>query len=196
METMLGNRFRRPARTPCMRWFSVVVGCMVTVGLNACATAIPSKFISQAEPGVTLTMLSSHPDAYRGKVVILGGTVVARREEGGRIWLFVENRPLDADYVPHLPPSVKDPEAGEYWIMVSPEGLPKTSRNWSRLTVIGRVSDERPAQHARGTGREPVLAALYLRGWGHGWDYGVDEATWEDIQSPNAILSTPLRVKP
>ncbi|HET8579518.1 MAG TPA: Slp family lipoprotein, partial [Nitrospiraceae bacterium] len=148
-------------------WLATLVGIVVASGFDACAT-IPRKYLKQAEPGVTLTMLASHPDAYRGKVVILGGTVVTQKEESGRIWLLVENRPLDTDYVPQLPTSPNDPEAGEYWIMVTPEGLPKTSRNWARLTVVGRVSDERPAQHAPGTGREPVLAALYLRGWGSG----------------------------
>lgn len=82
--------------------------------------------------------------------------------------------------------------------MISPEGLPKTFKNWSRLTVVGRVSDERPVQHERGTGKEPVLAAMYLRGWGSGWGgYGLDEESWEDTHAVSVIPSTPLRgVKP
>ena len=194
-------RTQRTCRRPvigsgCARWVPGIVGFVVLSGFGACAT-IPSKFVRQAEPGVTLTMLASHPDAYRGTVVILGGTVVTQKEESGRIWLLVENRPLDADYVPHLPTSPDDPEAGEYWIMVAPEGLPKTSRNWSRLTVVGRVSDEQPAPHAPGTGREPVLAALYLHGWGSGMGgYGLKEDTWEAKQPANPILSTPMKVKP
>lgn len=178
-------------------WLATLVGIVVSSGFDACAT-IPRKFVKQAEPGVTLTMLASHPDTYRGKVVILGGAVVTQKEEGGRIWLLVRNRPLDADYVPHLPTSVGNAEAGEYWVVVAPGGLPKTSRNWSRLTVVGRVSDERPAQHAPGTGQEPVLAALYLRGWGSGWGgYGLHEETWEETQDASYIPSAPLKgVKP
>lgn len=188
---------QQPARSSCARWIPQIVGLIVVWGLVACAT-IPSKFVSQAEPGVTLTALTSHPDAYRGKVVIFGGVVVAQKQEAGRIWLLVKNRPLDADYVPHIPASLDQSEASEYWVMISPEGLPKTFKNWSRLTVVGRVSNERPAQHERGTGKEPVLAAMYLRGWGSGWGgYGLREATWEETQAPNYIPSTPLKgVKP
>lgn len=194
-------RSQSPSRQPvvgsvCARWVPGLVGFVVLSGSGACAT-IPGKFVRQAEPGVTLTMLASHPDAYRGKVVILGGTVVTRKEESGRIWLLLENRPLDADYVPHLPTSPDDPEAGEYWIMLAPEGLPKTFRNWSRLTVVGRVSDERPLPDDRGTGKEPVLAAIYLHGWGSGMGgYGLQEEFWEDTHAASVRLSTPLRVKP
>ena len=194
-------RSQSPSRQPvvgsvCARWVPGIVGFVVLSGSGACAT-IPGKFVRQAEPGVTLTMLASHPDAYRGKVVILGGTVVTRKEESGRIWLLVANRPLDADYVPHLPTSPDDPEAGEYWIMLAPEGLPKTYRNWARVTVVGRVSDEEPAPQAPGTGREPVLAALYLHGWGSGMGgYGLHEESWQDTHAARVIPSTPLRVKP
>ena len=191
MTSRHGHNQHQATRSSSQVWLATLVGIVVASGFDAC-TSIPRKFLRQAEPGVTLTMLASHPDTYRGKVVVLGGAVVNRREESGRIWLLVRNRPLDADYVPHLPPSLNDPEAGEYWVVVSPEGLPKTSRNWSRLTVVGRVSDERPAQHAPGTGQEPVLAALYLRGWGSGWGgYGLFEDTWEDKRDASYLLSTP-----
>ena len=183
---------QQPARSSCARWFPEIVGLIVVCGFGACAT-IPSKFVRQAEPSVTLTALTSNPDAYRGKVVILGGVVVAQKQEAGRIWLLVKNRPLDADYVPHIPASLDQPEASGYWVMISPEGLPKTFKNWSRLTVVGRVSDERPVQHERGTGKEPVLAAMYLRGWGSGWArYGLHEESWEDTHDVNVIPSTPL----
>lgn len=197
MTSSHGHIQHRATRSSSQVWLATLVGIVVASGFDACAS-IPRKFLRQAESGVTLTMLASHPDTYRGKVVILGGAVVTRREEGGRIWLLVRNRPLDADYVPHLPASVGNAEAGEYWVVVPPEGLPKTSRNWSRLTVVGRVSDERPAQHATGTGREPVLAALYLRGWGGEWGgYGLHEETWEDTQDASYIPSAPLKgVKP
>lgn len=180
----------------CARWFPGIVGLVVLSGLEACAP-IPAKFIRQAEPGVTLTSLTNNPQAHSGKVVILGGAVVAQKEEAGLVWLLVENRPLDADYVPHLPTSPDDPEAGGYWIMLAPESLPKNLRNWSRLTVVGRVSEGPPLQHERATGKEPVLGAMYLRGWGSGWGgYGLREETWEESQDASYIVSTPLRVKP
>jgi starvation-inducible outer membrane lipoprotein len=44
--------------------------------LSACSSTLPTQYIDQAEPGVTLTMLTSNPDRYRDKVVILGGVIV------------------------------------------------------------------------------------------------------------------------
>ena len=156
-------------------------------GFNACAT-IPSKFVRQAEPGVTLTALTSHPDAYKGKVVILGGVVIDQMQGEDRIWLRVKNRPLDADYVPQMPVSSEGPEAGHYWVKVLAKDLPKGYRNWSRLTVVGQVSDEVPTHQEASKGVEPVLAALYLHGWGGN---GLFEDTWEDKRDARYLLSTP-----
>lgn len=194
-------RSQSPSRQPVVgsvraRWVPGIVGFVVLSGSWACAT-IPGKFVRQAEPGVTLTSLMNDPQAYRGKVVVLGGVVVAQEQEVGRVWLLVKNRPLDADYVPHIPSSPNESEASDYWVVLSPGSLPKNYKNWSRLTVVGRVSDERPLQHERGTGKEPVLAAMYLRGWGSGMGgYGLHDESWEETQDASYIVSTPLRVKP
>jgi len=159
------------------------------LSVSACSSApIPKKFIRQAEPGVTLSALVKNPKAYHGKVVILGGVVVAQKLEGETIWLLVKNRPLDEDYVPHELISPRDSEAGRYWIMVQWQDFPRGFRTWARLTVVGRVSNDRPADHEPGP--EPTIAALYLRGWGlHG-----REEVWEDSQDPNYIMSAPKPV--
>src|SRR5262245_30947955 len=65
---------------------------------------LPRKYLHQAEPGVTLTDLVTNPDMYRGKVVILGGTIVEEKQDRGQLWLRMRNRPLDEDYHPHRPP--------------------------------------------------------------------------------------------
>jgi starvation-inducible outer membrane lipoprotein len=180
----------------CAAWSRGIVALALFSGLEACAP-IPKKFIKQAEPGVTLTALVNSPQAYRGKVVILGGVIVAKEERAKYVWLLVKNRPLDADYVPHMPNSPDEPESSNYWVRLSPQTLPKSYKNWSRLTVVGRVSDEPPLQHERGTGKEPVLAAMYLRGWGSSMGgYGLHEETWEETQDASYVVSTPLKVKP
>jgi len=175
----------------------MLVGVVMANGLNACGT-IPRKYVSQAEPSVTLTALTSHPEAYKGKVVILGGVVIAQKQGEDRIWLRVKNRPLDADYVPHMPVSSEGPEAGHYWVQVLSKELPKGYQNWSRVTVVGQVSYEGPALQEHAGDPEPVLTALYLRGWGSGWGgYGLREDVWEDNQSSRYIMSTPMKgVKP
>ncbi|MBI3602900.1 MAG: Slp family lipoprotein [Nitrospirae bacterium] len=189
------DRMLRQRRTQCMlvRGAAVLAGLLAVGGLSACAATIPSKFTQQAAPGVTLSKLKASPQAYTGKIVILGGVIVDKKEEGGHIWLKVKNRPLDHDYVPHIPMSIDDSEAGYYWVMVNPQGLSQTYRDWARMTVVGLVSNEKPAQAVSG---EPVLAALYLRGWGSNWGgYGQREDVWEDNQAASYISATPKSPK-
>src|SRR5881409_1035187 len=117
MTSRQGHNQHQATRSSSHVWLAMLVGVAMANGLNACAT-IPRKYVSQAEPGVTLTMLASRPDAYRGKVVILGGVVINQKQGEDRIWLRVKNRPLDADHVPHMPVSSEGPEAGLYWVQV------------------------------------------------------------------------------
>lgn len=170
-----------------------LAGALALGWLAACAATIPNKFSQQAVPGATLTKMKASPEAYTGKVVILGGVIVEKKEEGGRIVLKVKNRPLDRDHVPHIPTSLDDAEAGYYWVTVNPQGLPPTYRDWARLTVVGKVSNEKPGQAASG---EPVLDALYLHGWGSSWGgYGQREDVWEDTQTARHLLANPKTPK-
>ena len=172
----------------------LVVGLVGLVGVSACSS-VPSQYTSQAERGVTLSALKARPEAYQGKVVILGGVLVEEKQAGGRIWLRMKNRPLDGDYVPHMPTSLGDPESGHYWIVLNAPGASPAYRSWARMTVVGRLMDHKSADIA--SGGEPVLAALYLHGWDSTWGgYGLREATWEAAEDPNYLVSSPLKVKP
>lgn len=175
-----------------LTWRAVLF-CGAVFLLGACSP-IPTKFIKQAEPGTTLTALVKQPAVYSGKIVILGGVIVEERRADGRIWLHIRNRPLDVDYEPHRDASLTETESSFYWVLVDPQGLPPSYKEWARLTVVGRVMPPAPDQGRAGKDArpEPVLGALYLRGWG----YGLKDPTWEAIQDPNYIVSSPLKVKP
>jgi starvation-inducible outer membrane lipoprotein len=147
--------------------------------LSACSS-LPAKYIEQAEPGITLTALTASPQQYRDKVVILGGVLVKEREEGGQIWLYLKNRPLDPQYHPHRPISLDGPEAGHFWVTADRQQLPPRYRGWARMTVVGRVIGT--------THQEPVLLLMYVRGW----DYsGKNEDGWETSIDPAYVPSIP-----
>lgn len=138
-----------------------IAGCVST-------TKVPKEYSIKAEPNVTLTKLTMQPDAYRGKVVILGGVILSQRQDPqGRTWALVRNRPLDADYEPHIPVSRDDPEGGEFWILADPKVLPMNHKVWARVTVVGRVSEETVSQLGIESGKRkpPVLTPLYLYAW-------------------------------
>lgn len=154
---------RRACGVRC-RGLSVIAG-VLSCGLVACGGPIPSQYLKQAEPGVTLTSLSKRQAEYQGKVVILGGVIVDHKSGDNRIWLYVKNRPLDADFVPHIPITNEGPEAGHYWVMVWNKDLPKDYQQWARMTVVGRVLYGQAGQEKDAVGEGLVLSALYLRGW-------------------------------
>jgi starvation-inducible outer membrane lipoprotein len=147
---------------------------LLVVCLGGCgSSAVPNKYIKQTEPGVTLTKLSKDPAAYRGKVVVLGGVIVDQKHGDNRVWLRVKNRPLDDDYVPHIPVTNEGPEAGYYWVMVLQKDLPKDYQHWSRITVVGRLMGGKVAFDENASDeriQNIILSALYLRGWGK--DFG------------------------
>ncbi|MEP6888076.1 MAG: Slp family lipoprotein [Nitrospirales bacterium] len=155
---------------------AIGVACL----LSACSATLPSQYIHRAEPGVTLTMLASNPDRYRDKVVILGGVIVEEKQMDDHLFLRLRNRPLDKDYMPHRPPFLESPEAGHYWVMMRRQDLPADYRQWARVTVVGQVAGLRPGSAEPKSESEPVLAALYLRGWGDAvMNNGVSTATFD-----------------
>ena len=140
-----------------------------------CSRALPPKYVT-------------HPEMYQGKVVILGGVIVEEKQDGGWIWLRMKNRPLDQDYHPHRPVVVDGPEAGHYWVVVAQDKIPKTYRTWGRVTVIGQLSGDKPATEKPDPGNEPVLNAMYMRGWGA--SPGTEHA-WEEFEDPNYRVRRP-----
>ncbi len=151
---------------------------------------LPSRYIQQAEPGVTLTALAASPDTYQGKTVILGGVVVDQQQNGPRLWLHLKNRPLDKDYRPHRPTINEGPEAGYYWVVVQDVSLlPPKWKQWARVTVVGRVADQKEARPPAVPASEPVLGVVFMRGWAMGNAQG--GGAWEESVDANYLLSVP-----
>jgi starvation-inducible outer membrane lipoprotein len=163
---MRASSFRGVRRACGVRFGGLsVIAAVLSCGLVACGGPIPSQYIKQAEPDVTLTSLSKRHAEYQGKVVILGGVIVDHKLGDNRVWLHIKNRPLDADYVPHIPITNEGPEAGYYWVMVWNKDLPRDYQQWARVTVVGRVLAGQAAQEQHAVDEGVVLSALYLRGW-------------------------------
>jgi starvation-inducible outer membrane lipoprotein len=156
----------------------------MTVVLWGCAN-VPRHYVRMAETGTTLTALTAHPEMYRGKVVLLGGTIIEEEENEQYLWLHLTNRPLDQDYIPHRPVDMDGPEAGSYWVMVTKQKFPREYRQWARMTVVGRVTGMQRFE------TEPVLWLLYVRGWGLS---SAHHGVWENF-NPNYIPSTPGSIK-
>jgi len=86
-----------PSCSLMQRWTAVLtIAAAMTVGMWGCSS-VPRRYLWMAEPGVTLTMLSTNPQPYVGKVILLGGTITEEEEYGQFLFLRLTNRPLDQD---------------------------------------------------------------------------------------------------
>ncbi|MEP6959878.1 MAG: Slp family lipoprotein, partial [Nitrospirota bacterium] len=71
------------------RWSArFALAISLTVMLLGCA-AVPRQYVKMAESGATLTALTADPEYYRGKVVLMGGTIVDEEENAQYLWLRV-----------------------------------------------------------------------------------------------------------
>lgn len=166
-----------------------LLGIIGMVLLTGCSP-LPSRYLKQAEPGVTLSALTASPDTYRGKTIALGGVIVDQKQEGERLWLHIKNRPLDKEYRPHRPTVNEGPEAGFYWVVVTnPSTLPPKWKHWARVTVVGRALDPTQIEPPVGRSMEPILALLFMRGWSMG--QAQQGGTWEESVDANYLLSVP-----
>jgi len=170
-----------PSCSLMQRWTAVLtIAAAMTVGMWGCSS-VPRRYLWMAEPGVTLTMLSTNPQPYVGKVILLGGTITEEEEYGQFLFLRLTNRPLDQDYKPHRPADTGSAEGGSYWVAVPKQQAPQKFRSWARATVVGRVTGQQRSN------TEPVLMLLYMRGWGASGDHA---GLWENID-PNYVPSVP-----
>jgi starvation-inducible outer membrane lipoprotein len=170
----------RNARLPLWSGYATIALSMA-VSLSVGCSNVPRYYVLKAEPDTTLTTLTAHPENYVGKIVLLGGTILEEEESDEYLLLRIHNRPLDQDYLPHRPPDVNGPEAGYYWLIVGKGQLPATYRKWARMTVAGRVTG------SQRLGTEPVLALMYVRGWGMS---GKHDGIWKSLD-PNYMPSVP-----
>ncbi|NGZ11245.1 MAG: hypothetical protein CV088_18035 [Nitrospira sp. LK70] len=162
------------------RSFCFLLAVSLTLAAAGCSK-VPRHYVWMSERGATLTDLMADPQKYDGKVMLLGGTLIEEEANEQYLWLRLRNRPLDQDYAPQLPSDRSSLEAGCYWVMVEQNKLPQTYREWGRMTVAGRVTGTTRFQ------TEPVLALLYVRGWGV---EGKHAGVWEHAD-PNYIPTPP-----
>ena len=158
----------------CRTWLSCTL-CFLALCLAVGCSPVPRQYLREAVPNVTLSALAMAPQAYQGRLVVMGGVIVKEETRDGDLWLHVKNRPLDEDYRPQLPPSADYPEGGWYWVVVgNHQTFPSSHHHWADMTVVGRVA-------GLVRDKEPILKMVYVRGWGiisaHDgvWEHGVTE---------------------
>ena len=181
MTSLPEGLLKKPWRARLRRSAIWVIVAGLLCGTFSCSP-IPRRYLAQAETGVTFMDLQRTPERYQGKTVILGGVIVHEETKDGRLWLRMKNRPLDENQRPHLSGDPEGPEAGHYWVALEAEKIPAHYHEWAQVTVVGQVVSTKP-----GVKSDPILAALYLRGWSR---LSNQHSIWE-IDDPNYTMDAP-----
>ena len=139
-----------------MRRFVLPIICF-TFLLASCAT-IPLEFMKQVDQDLTFADAKRTPEQFRGKIFLLGGTVIERTDLPDMTKMRIHEHQVDSRYRPHI----SAPSEGEFLVVIRPPVKPAQYPAGRRVTVVGKLMGVEPA-----TGREPLPSfdALYLRSW-------------------------------
>jgi outer membrane lipoprotein len=125
---------------------------------TGCTHYISEQSRALADRSITFGMLRADPDAYRGKFVMLGGTVAAvtRTREGTQLEVVqynVDSREL---------PDVVTPSGGRFLATTSEVLDPATYKPGALVTMMGEVAGKKvPLQEVLYT--YPVIAIKEIR---------------------------------
>ena len=73
----------------------LVVLCLFTLLLQGCTYAISRSMTAEADKTITFEMLQTDPDAFKGKIIILGGTISQINTTKKGTLIEVIQKPLD-----------------------------------------------------------------------------------------------------
>lgn len=134
---------------------SPILALLLLLALTGCAHYISEQSRSQADPTINFRMLRKNTDAYRGKSVLLGGTVAAFTQNGEGTWIEVIQYPLNSRELPDL----VLPSGGRF-IATTPDRLdPATYTNEDVLvTMMGEVTGMTMQSLAGSQHLYPVIA--------------------------------------
>ena len=164
-----------------------VCGLVVLAALaSGCAHTISQPIREQADPTVSFGQLQANPEAYKGRIVILGGEIQQTRNSPEGTLLEVVQKPLDAAERPFL----TDRTGGRFMALCERYLDPAVYTKGRGITVAGRVLGARTGQIGELDYTYPLLSCLELHLWpqalpvpryyyyGYPWDPWWDPWYW------------------
>ena len=118
------------------KWFFLL--SILFVLLFACAP-ISQQSLKEVDPVISFQALSKDPEKYRGKLVLLGGQIMAAKIEQGQTWVEVLQHPLNWRQNPEDP----DVSYGRFLIHFKDFRDPAIYLQGRKITVLGEVQGKR-----------------------------------------------------
>jgi len=138
----------------------IPIMCLLML-IAACAPVISQTTMSTVDQSLTFTALQQKPDAYKGKVVVLGGQIIMTTVKDNETWIEVLEKKLDSSQKPEN----TDQSAGRFLVRFAGFLDPAIYAVGRTLTVAGQVEGKvvRPINEIKYT--YPVLTAKEHRLW-------------------------------
>ncbi len=161
-------------RGQCCRWACFL---MLLLSVAACTPAISRSLRQQAEPRLSFAVLSSDPEAYQGRMVILGGVIAQTTPRAGQTEVEIVQKPLDY----FQEPQTTDTSLGRFLVVAERFLDPLVFRKDRKITVAGAVKGSEVRKLAEMDYRYPVIAAKEVKLWPlplperypYPWGYGL-----------------------
>ena len=103
--------------------------------LNACTPVISPQLMDQVDRDIGYSSLASRPDEFKGKIVLLGGTIVQTIPKPDQTEIEVVQKQLSSSGEPYL----TDKSEGRFLVVVDRFLDPAIYRPGRDLTVAGAV---------------------------------------------------------
>lgn len=132
----------------------LILALSLLLMLTGCAHYIGEQSRAVADRSITFGMLRADPDAYRGKFVVLGGTVAAVTQTREATQLEVVQYNIDSRELP----DVVTPSGGRFLATTAEVLAPASYKPGALVTMMGEVAGKKvlPLQGAAYT--YPVIA--------------------------------------
>ena len=135
--------------------------CTLVILLNACTPVISPQLMEQVDRNLTYGSLASRPDEAKGKIVLLGGTIVQTVPKPEETEIEVVQKQISSSGEPYL----TDNSEGRYLVVINRFLDPAIYRSGRDITVAGEVQGSAVRRLGEIYYRYPVIAALEIYLW-------------------------------
>lgn len=145
----------------CRATLIVLMLCGAVLLLQACTPVISPQLMDQVDRSLTYNSLASRPGESKGKIVLLGGTIVQTVPKPGESEIEVVQKDLLSCGEPRL----TDKSEGRFLVVVDRFLDPAIYRPGRGLTVAGKAQDSVVRRIGEIDYRYPVITALEMHLW-------------------------------
>jgi outer membrane lipoprotein len=134
---------------------------LVLSTLSACAPAMSKKVRQEADQSLSFAVLANDPEAYKGKIVIVGGVIAQTTPKSGQTELEIVQKPLESSNLPET----TDRSEGRFLVITDSFLDPLIYKKDRKITVAGEVVGSEVRKLNELDYRYPVIKSQELKLW-------------------------------